>query len=92
MQGARCGEGLRFRNVSCFVSDSSGSNGGSLVDEELCGDLQQTVEGDTLITLEEACTLPCPGSSLSLSLALSMQIVKNTHEHIRVKLEMVQFS
>ncbi|KAG7325780.1 hypothetical protein KOW79_010705 [Hemibagrus wyckioides] len=61
VEGARCGEGLRFRNVSCFVSDSAGGNGGSLVDEELCGDLEQTVDGDTQIILEEACTLPCPG-------------------------------
>uniref|UniRef100_A0A3B4C5M3 Thrombospondin type-1 domain-containing protein 7A n=1 Tax=Pygocentrus nattereri TaxID=42514 RepID=A0A3B4C5M3_PYGNA len=60
-EGARCGEGLRFRNVSCFVSDGSGKEEGNLVDEELCGDLEQTVEGDKQITLEESCTVPCPG-------------------------------
>uniref|UniRef100_A0A8B9KDM6 Thrombospondin type-1 domain-containing protein 7A n=1 Tax=Astyanax mexicanus TaxID=7994 RepID=A0A8B9KDM6_ASTMX len=60
-EGARCGEGLRFRNVSCFVSDGSGKQEGSLVDEELCGDLEQTVDGDKQITLEEPCTVPCPG-------------------------------
>lgn len=62
IQGARCGEGLLFRDVSCFVTDNTGGNGGSLVDEELCGDLEQTVDGDTQIILEEACTLPCPGN------------------------------
>uniref|UniRef100_A0A8C7G0H7 Thrombospondin type-1 domain-containing protein 7A n=1 Tax=Oncorhynchus kisutch TaxID=8019 RepID=A0A8C7G0H7_ONCKI len=30
-EGARCGEGLRFRNVSCFVSDGSGQEEGSLL-------------------------------------------------------------
>ena len=61
-QGARCGEGLRFRNVSCFVSDGEGRGEGSLVDDELCGDLEPSVDGDKQITLEEACTVPCPGN------------------------------
>uniref|UniRef100_A0A6Q2X3L3 Thrombospondin, type I, domain containing 7Ab n=1 Tax=Esox lucius TaxID=8010 RepID=A0A6Q2X3L3_ESOLU len=60
-EGARCGEGLRFRNVSCFVSDGSGRGEGCLVDDELCGDLEPSVDGDKPITLEEACTVPCPG-------------------------------
>ncbi|KAA0710433.1 Thrombospondin type-1 domain-containing protein 7A [Triplophysa tibetana] len=59
--GARCGDGLRYRNVSCFVSDGSGRDLGSMVDEELCGDLEQTVDGDKQIILEESCTVPCPG-------------------------------
>uniref|UniRef100_A0A8C1ZUP2 Thrombospondin type-1 domain-containing protein 7A n=1 Tax=Cyprinus carpio TaxID=7962 RepID=A0A8C1ZUP2_CYPCA len=60
-EGARCGEGLRFRNVSCFVSDGSGKDPGSMVDEELCGDLEQTVDEDKQIILQESCTVPCPG-------------------------------
>lgn len=60
-QGARCGEGLRFRNVSCFVSDGSRGQEGSLVDDELCGDQEPSVDGDTNIVLQEACTVPCPG-------------------------------
>ncbi|XP_053189729.1 thrombospondin type-1 domain-containing protein 7A [Scomber japonicus] len=60
-EGARCGEGLRFRNVSCFVSDGSGLQESSLVDDELCGDLEPSVDGDTHIILQEACTVPCPG-------------------------------
>ncbi|XP_044027484.1 thrombospondin type-1 domain-containing protein 7A [Siniperca chuatsi] len=60
-EGARCGEGLRFRNVSCFVSDGSGQQDSSLVDDELCGDLEPSVDGDTHIVLQEACTVPCPG-------------------------------
>uniref|UniRef100_A0A8C5DLN0 Thrombospondin type-1 domain-containing protein 7A n=1 Tax=Gouania willdenowi TaxID=441366 RepID=A0A8C5DLN0_GOUWI len=60
-EGARCGEGLRFRNVSCFVSDGSGLQESSLVDDELCGDLEPSVDGDTRIILQEACTVPCPG-------------------------------
>ncbi|KAM6958811.1 LOW QUALITY PROTEIN: thrombospondin type-1 domain-containing protein 7A [Aplochiton taeniatus] len=60
-EGARCGEGLRFRNVSCFVSDSSGQGEARLVDEELCSELEPAVEGDKQITLEEPCTSPCPG-------------------------------
>lgn len=62
LQGAQCGEGLRFRNVSCFVSDGLGTGEGSLVDEELCGDLEQMVDGDKQIILEESCTVPCPGN------------------------------
>uniref|UniRef100_A0A669DZB4 Thrombospondin type-1 domain-containing protein 7A n=1 Tax=Oreochromis niloticus TaxID=8128 RepID=A0A669DZB4_ORENI len=60
-EGARCGEGLRFRNVSCFVSDGSGRQDGSVVDDELCGDLEPSVEGNTQIVLQEPCTVPCPG-------------------------------
>ncbi|XP_067467764.1 thrombospondin type-1 domain-containing protein 7A [Thunnus thynnus] len=60
-EGARCGEGLRFRNVSCFVSDGSGLQDSSLVDDELCGDLEPSVDGDTHIILQEPCTVPCPG-------------------------------
>ncbi|XP_034016704.1 thrombospondin type-1 domain-containing protein 7A-like [Thalassophryne amazonica] len=60
-EGARCGEGLRFRNVSCFVSDGLGQADGTLVDDELCGDMEPFVNGDTHIILQEACTVPCPG-------------------------------
>ncbi|XP_051519356.1 thrombospondin type-1 domain-containing protein 7A-like [Myxocyprinus asiaticus] len=60
-EGAQCGEGLRFRNVSCFVTDGSGKDQGSMVDEELCGDLEQAVDGDKQIILQESCTVPCPG-------------------------------
>ncbi|XP_068603077.1 thrombospondin type-1 domain-containing protein 7A [Brachionichthys hirsutus] len=60
-EGAQCGEGLRFRNVSCFVSDGSAQQDGSLVDDGLCGDLEPSVDGDTHIVLQECCTVPCPG-------------------------------
>ncbi|XP_072304518.1 thrombospondin type-1 domain-containing protein 7A [Eucyclogobius newberryi] len=60
-EGAVCGEGLRFRNVSCFVSDGSGQQELSPVDEELCGDVDFAVDGDANVTLEEGCTVPCPG-------------------------------
>ncbi|XP_017564196.1 thrombospondin type-1 domain-containing protein 7A isoform X2 [Pygocentrus nattereri] len=56
-----CGEGRRFRNLSCFVSDGSRDVPGSLVEEELCAGLEAAVDGDKNIILEEACTLPCPG-------------------------------
>nr|XP_043890586.1 thrombospondin type-1 domain-containing protein 7A-like isoform X7 [Solea senegalensis] len=56
-----CGHGLRYRNLSCFVSDGSGVDEGGLVDEELCTSLELAVDGDKQITLQEACTLPCPG-------------------------------
>ncbi|XP_039592490.1 thrombospondin type-1 domain-containing protein 7A [Polypterus senegalus] len=61
VEDAQCGEGVRFRNVSCFVFDGSKEDKGSLVDDDLCGDLEPTVVGDTQMTLEEICTLPCPG-------------------------------
>lgn len=61
-QGARCGEGLRFRNISCFVSDGSDLQG-SLVDDELCGEQEPVVDGDTEILLQESCTVPCPGKN-----------------------------
>ncbi|XP_030638046.1 thrombospondin, type I, domain containing 7Ab [Chanos chanos] len=56
-----CGEGLRFRNLTCFVSDGSREGESSLVEEELCSGLEQAVDGDKDIVLEETCTLPCPG-------------------------------
>uniref|UniRef100_A0A8C1KEC3 Thrombospondin type-1 domain-containing protein 7A n=1 Tax=Cyprinus carpio TaxID=7962 RepID=A0A8C1KEC3_CYPCA len=56
-----CGVGLRFRNLSCFVSDGSGDGKSSIVEEELCAGLEQAVDGDKNIVLEETCTLPCPG-------------------------------
>ncbi|KAG5264260.1 hypothetical protein AALO_G00251750 [Alosa alosa] len=34
---------------------------GSMVDEELCGDLEQAVDGDKNIVLQETCAVPCPG-------------------------------
>ncbi|KAG7274569.1 hypothetical protein CRUP_022082, partial [Coryphaenoides rupestris] len=48
-QRHRCGDGLRYRNVTCFVSDGSGREVGSPVDEELCWDLEQGVDGDKLV-------------------------------------------
>ncbi|KAG9283723.1 thrombospondin type-1 domain-containing protein 7A-like [Astyanax mexicanus] len=56
-----CGEGRRFRNLSCFVSDGSRDVPGSLVEEDLCAALEPAVDGDKNIVLEEGCTLPCPG-------------------------------
>ncbi|KAG5271570.1 hypothetical protein AALO_G00181530 [Alosa alosa] len=56
-----CGEGLRFRNLSCVVSDGSPQGEGSVAEEELCVELEVAVEGDKRIVLEEPCTLPCPG-------------------------------
>lgn len=66
--------GLRFRNLSCFVSDGSGDGKISIVEEELCAGLEQAVDGDTNIVLEETCTLPCPGNTLLLG-----QTAKHTH-------------
>ncbi|XP_051721438.1 thrombospondin type-1 domain-containing protein 7A isoform X1 [Ctenopharyngodon idella] len=56
-----CGVGLRFRNLSCFVSDGSSDGKSSIVEEDLCAGLEQAVDGDKKIVLEETCTLPCPG-------------------------------
>lgn len=54
---------MRFRNVSCFVSDGSGQQDSSVVEDELCGDLELSVDGDKLVVLQETCTVPCPGGS-----------------------------
>ncbi|XP_043995053.1 thrombospondin type-1 domain-containing protein 7A isoform X3 [Gambusia affinis] len=59
--GARCGEGMRFRNLSCFVSDGSGQQDSSVVDDELCADVELSVNGHKQIILQELCTVPCPG-------------------------------
>ncbi|XP_063042222.1 thrombospondin type-1 domain-containing protein 7A [Engraulis encrasicolus] len=59
--GARCGDGERFRSVSCFVSDGSSKDTGSMVEEELCEDLELAVDGDKNIILQETCAVPCPG-------------------------------
>ncbi|XP_017308235.1 thrombospondin type-1 domain-containing protein 7A [Ictalurus punctatus] len=56
-----CGEGRRFRNLSCFVSDGSRDSQASMVEDELCSGLELAVDGDKKIVLEEPCTLPCPG-------------------------------
>uniref|UniRef100_A0A8C8DHW7 Thrombospondin type-1 domain-containing protein 7A n=1 Tax=Oryzias sinensis TaxID=183150 RepID=A0A8C8DHW7_9TELE len=56
-----CGEGVRYRNLSCFVSDGSADGDFIMVDEELCSDLELAVNGDQQIHLKEPCTLPCPG-------------------------------
>lgn len=32
-----------------------------MVDEELCGDLEPSVDGEPDVVLQEACTVPCPG-------------------------------
>lgn len=50
--------------MSCFVSDGSSQQDGSLVDDELCGDQEPSVDGDTNIILQESCTVPCPGKKL----------------------------
>uniref|UniRef100_A0A8C9T5G6 Thrombospondin type-1 domain-containing protein 7A n=1 Tax=Scleropages formosus TaxID=113540 RepID=A0A8C9T5G6_SCLFO len=60
-EDAKCGAGVRWRNVSCFVSDGGREAEGSMVDEELCGDVELSVDGDKQIVLEEPCTVPCPG-------------------------------
>lgn len=47
------------------MSDGSGQQDSSLVDDELCGDLEPSVDGDTHIVLQEQCTVPCPGRLVS---------------------------
>ncbi|KAF3833452.1 hypothetical protein F7725_024656 [Dissostichus mawsoni] len=42
-------------------SDCKSEEDSSLVEEELCSDLQPSVEGDPNIVLQEPCTVPCPG-------------------------------
>uniref|UniRef100_A0A671R8R0 Thrombospondin type-1 domain-containing protein 7A n=1 Tax=Sinocyclocheilus anshuiensis TaxID=1608454 RepID=A0A671R8R0_9TELE len=44
-----CGVGLRFRNLSCFVSDGSGDGKSSIVEEELCAGLEQLLQMTLLI-------------------------------------------
>uniref|UniRef100_A0A1A7X5A7 Thrombospondin type-1 domain-containing protein 7A n=2 Tax=Iconisemion striatum TaxID=60296 RepID=A0A1A7X5A7_9TELE len=56
-----CGHGVRYRNLSCFVSDGSSGAEDGMVDEELCSSLELAVNGDKQISLKEACILPCPG-------------------------------
>ena len=51
--------------MSCFVSDGSGQQDSNLVDDELCGDLEPSVDGDIHIILKESCTVPCPGKSFT---------------------------
>lgn len=62
-QSVVCGEGMRYRNLSCFVSDGSADGEFSMVDEELCSSLELAVNGDKQILLKEPCTLPCPGKT-----------------------------
>lgn len=45
------------------MSDGSNQQDSSLVDDELCGDLEPSVDGDTHIVLQEPCTVPCPGKT-----------------------------
>lgn len=69
-QNVVCGHGMRYRNLSCFVSDDSGDGEGSMVDEELCSSLELAVDGDKQIRLKEACTLPCPGNNAAFKLLM----------------------
>lgn len=32
-----------------------------MVDDELCGDLEPSVDGESCVVLQETCTVPCPG-------------------------------
>lgn len=50
-----------MRNVSCFVSDGSNQQDSSMVDDDLCGELEPSVDGDPHFVLHEICTVPCPG-------------------------------
>ncbi|KAM4689624.1 thrombospondin type-1 domain-containing protein 7A [Discoglossus pictus] len=61
VEDAQCGEGIRFRNISCVVYDGSREDSGKIVDEEFCSETELIVNGDKNIVLEEACTVPCPG-------------------------------
>ncbi|XP_067860093.1 thrombospondin type-1 domain-containing protein 7A-like isoform X1 [Heptranchias perlo] len=61
VEDAQCGDGMRFRNISCVVFDGSNEDPGKVVDEEFCADLEPVVNGDKWIVLQEACTVPCPG-------------------------------
>lgn len=56
------------------MSDGSSAQEGSLVDDELCGDQEPSVDGDTNIVLQEACTVPCPGETASI-IALIVSIL-----------------
>ena len=47
--------------MTCFVSDGSGREPGSPVDEGLCGELELGVDGERPVVLEESCAVPCPG-------------------------------
>lgn len=48
------------------MSDGSGQQDSSVVDDELCGDLELSVNGDRQIILQEHCTVPCPGKKTTL--------------------------
>ncbi|XP_053570076.1 thrombospondin type-1 domain-containing protein 7A [Bombina bombina] len=61
VEDAQCGEGIRFRNISCVVYDGTKEDTGKIVDEEFCSDIELIVNGDNKVILEEACTVPCPG-------------------------------
>lgn len=79
-QSVVCGHGMRYRNLSCYVSDGTSDGDGSLVDEELCSSLELAVDGDKQIKLKEACTLPCPGDkSVSFSFLLCMSKLRESH-------------
>ncbi|XP_041663347.1 thrombospondin type-1 domain-containing protein 7B [Cheilinus undulatus] len=59
VEGARCGEGLRRRNLTCIVHWGDWpESSAEPVDEELCGDkLRQELQQD----MEQSCFVPCPG-------------------------------
>lgn len=65
--------------MTCFVTDGSGEEDGSAVDEELCGDVEVSVDGDKQVILEEACTVPCPGNRPNLPPALYLLVLDAFH-------------
>lgn len=79
-QSVVCGHGVRFRNLSCFVSDGSGDDEGSAVDEELCSSLELAVDGDKQIRLKETCILPCPGNDAAFKVSVLIICCFALHE------------
>ncbi|XP_032901589.1 thrombospondin type-1 domain-containing protein 7A isoform X1 [Amblyraja radiata] len=61
VEDAQCGNGMKFRNMSCVVFDGSREDSGKVVDDEFCADLEPAVNGDKQIVLQASCAVPCPG-------------------------------
>lgn len=62
LKDAQCGNGMKFRNMSCVVFDGSREDSGKVVDDEFCADLEPAVNGDKQIVLQASCAVPCPGT------------------------------
>lgn len=78
--------------MSCFVSDGWNLLDSSLVDEDLCGDVVQSVDGDPHVVLQESCSVPCPGTRPTAAAAGDLSLWQHAGRFLSRCCDVVQVS